>query len=152
MMKMVKELVYWWMCLGVLCCVVIDGTVVTDCGSVARVDRVDIEGCIIPPCVVTRPDIQDVNITFTPDYQVESFSSVLDAYFGDAHYPWPGPGGCDLLTEGGSCPLLAGHTYHFHSIMPVLSIYPELSVVVTWFLEDENNKPLVCIRFPVIIL
>ncbi|XP_042212485.1 NPC intracellular cholesterol transporter 2-like [Homarus americanus] len=125
-------------------------TLYEDCGSVARIVRVDIEDCILPPCHVTRPDIQDVNITFSPIDVVQKFDATLDARIDGIHFPWPGPGGCKLLVDG-ECPLEANGTYLYHAVMPVLKEYPALSVYVTWIIRDNQGLNQVCISFPVII-
>lgn len=35
-------------------------------GSAGTIVSAEIEDCELPPCVITRPNNKDVNITFTP--------------------------------------------------------------------------------------
>ncbi|KAG7174223.1 NPC intracellular cholesterol transporter 2-like 2 [Homarus americanus] len=116
--------------------------------SVARIVRVDIEDCILPPCHVTRPDIQDVNITFSPIDVVQKFDATLDARIDGIHFPWPGPGGCKLLVDG-ECPLEANGTYLYHAVMPVLKEYPaatEFNTLLAVKYVTEMNKTVLTTR------
>ncbi|XP_042883501.1 NPC intracellular cholesterol transporter 2-like [Penaeus japonicus] len=126
-------------------------TFVQDCGSAGTIVSAEIEDCELPPCVITRPNNKDVNITFTPGNEVTDLKTKIDAFIGGVHFPWPGPGGCELIVEG-SCPLQVGEQYKYHAAMPVLAEYPSLSAVVTWKLVDQDDRDQVCIAFPIDIV
>lgn len=68
-----------------------------------------------------------LQLSFSLVNVVNNFTATIDANIGGIHFPWPGPGGCDLLLEGGKCPLEPGTTYKYHSVMTVLEEYPAVS-------------------------
>lgn len=58
--------------------------------------------------------------------EVNELRTEIDAYIGGVHFPWPGPGGCNLIVDG-SCPLHTNEQYKYHAAMPVLAEYPAVS-------------------------
>ncbi|XP_037774700.1 NPC intracellular cholesterol transporter 2-like [Penaeus monodon] len=138
---------------AILLCIlgITSATLVQDCGSVGTIVSSEIEDCDLPPCLVTRPNNYDVNITFTPGNEVNKLRTEIDAYIGGVHFPWPGPGGCDLIVDG-SCPLHTNEQYKYHATMPVLAEYPALSAVVTWMVIDQDDRHQVCVAFPITIV
>lgn len=63
-----------------------------------------------------------------PGNEVTDLKTKIDAFIGGVHFPWPGPGGCELIVEG-SCPLQVGEQYKYHAAMPVLAEYPSVSAI-----------------------
>lgn len=57
----------------------------------------------------------------------------------------PNPDGC---TSGVDCPVKPNQTYSYKATLPVLKIYPKVSVVVRWTLVNENEEVIVCVLIP----
>ncbi|XP_050734082.1 NPC intracellular cholesterol transporter 2-like [Eriocheir sinensis] len=126
-------------------------TLYQDCGTTAEVHDFTITDCDVPPCVVPRPSIYNVNITFTPASDAIELNTIIEATILGDTFPWPGPDGCPLL-ENDSCPLQAGRQYKYSAFMPVLEEYPAISVVVSWKLQDENDVIHFCALFPIVLV
>ncbi|KAK7074550.1 hypothetical protein SK128_008897 [Halocaridina rubra] len=129
----------------------VKATHVLDCGSVSPSTVVMIEDCDEPPCIISRPDNKDVNITFVAANDATDFETNIKATIGGVEFPWPGPGGCTLLVGDTICPLVSGVSYEYRAAMPVLSEYPTVEAVVRWELMDNLGNLQVCFLLPVII-
>ncbi|XP_068237801.1 NPC intracellular cholesterol transporter 2-like [Palaemon carinicauda] len=118
-------------------------TLYQDCGSEDEIIDFEMVDCDAPPCIVRRPTTQYINITFRAETDAESLTTTIDAKIGGQSFPFPGPGGCELL-ESGECPLKAGNEYFYSAKMPVLAEYPAVLAYVTWKLLDENERVRFC--------
>lgn len=58
----------------------------------------------------------------------------------------PNSNGC--LNCGVECPITSGMSYNYTTSLPVLHIYPKLSVDVKWQLIAENDDVIVCVIIP----
>lgn len=132
--------------LSVLLLVLLTGATATyyqDCGSQDKINSFVLSNCPDPPCIVERPSVQYVNISFVSASDAESLDTEIIANIGGQLFPFPGPGGCDLLI-GEQCPLREGTAYFYSARMPVLAEYPAVEVLVTWRLVDENDRLHFC--------
>ncbi|XP_066964354.1 NPC intracellular cholesterol transporter 2-like [Macrobrachium rosenbergii] len=118
-------------------------TLYQDCGSEDKIISFEMADCDKPPCIVRRPTTQYINITFEAESDAESLTTTIEAKIGGIPFPWPGPGGCDLLLSG-ECPLKTGNEYFYSAKMPVLEEYPSVLAYVTWKLLDETERVRFC--------
>ncbi|XP_040153286.1 NPC intracellular cholesterol transporter 2 homolog a-like [Anopheles arabiensis] len=108
--------------------------------------NVVIEGCTAPPCNLVRG--QDVIglIDFTTDRAVTSMTTIATATALGVvtNYPL----GSNAITcnflQGSSCPLSANEDVTYRLTMPILSIYPLVSLSIEIDLVDQDNNSVSC--------
>ncbi|GJQ76789.1 hypothetical protein Trydic_g15000 [Trypoxylus dichotomus] len=61
----------------------------------------------------------------------------------DVDYPLDQKNGCDGF-QNIRCPVDAGDRVRYQLQMPILAIYPKISLILTFSLLDENDNPLFC--------
>jgi len=118
-------------------------------------DNYNLLECTKPPCKLKRNTNITMELTFTPDEDVDSVRNTVYAKIAGIPFPFIGVDGTDacskiFLPDGSSagCPLKAGQTYVYKNGFRVLEIYPKLRVVVHWAVTARGNKDLLCFEVP----
>ncbi|KAG8448933.1 hypothetical protein GDO86_015848 [Hymenochirus boettgeri] len=120
-----------------------------DCGSDhGKIIQVDVSPCPKQPCPLVRGGTYTVNATFISSVDTTKTTAVVHGILGGVPIPFsiPEPDGC---KSGISCPLKTGQTYSYLTKLPIKTIYPCISLVVEWKLEDDENKNIFCWHIPV---
>lgn len=117
-------------------------------------DEVSISNCIKGPCKLKKRTQAQVEIKFTPETDLDSLTTVVNANIFNVPLPFIGVDGksaCgNLFAEDGTklgCPLKAGTKYVYKNGFPVEDFYPSVSLVVHWALQS-NKKDVVCFKVP----
>uniref|UniRef100_T1DFE1 Putative ml domain protein n=2 Tax=Anopheles aquasalis TaxID=42839 RepID=T1DFE1_ANOAQ len=109
--------------------------------------NVVIEGCTAPPCDLIRGQNVIAYIDFTTDRAVAEMTTVPTATALGVTAPYPLPGNfadtCQWL-EGTSCPLSPNEDVTYRLTIPVLSIYPLVSLSIEIDIIDENGASVTC--------
>uniref|UniRef100_A0A182XW59 MD-2-related lipid-recognition domain-containing protein n=1 Tax=Anopheles stephensi TaxID=30069 RepID=A0A182XW59_ANOST len=113
----------------------------------ARSTNVNIQGCSAPPCDLVRGQDVIAYIDFTTDRAVTSMRTVPTATALGITAPYPLPAEfadtCAWL-EGSSCPLSANEDVTYRLTIPVLPIYPLVSLSIEIDIVDENEQSVTC--------
>ncbi|XP_050079297.1 uncharacterized protein LOC126567107 [Anopheles maculipalpis] len=109
--------------------------------------NVNILGCSTPPCDLVRGQDVIAYIDFTTDRAVTSMRTVPTATALGITAPYPLPAEfadtCAWL-EGSSCPLSANEDVTYRLTIPVLPIYPLVSLVIEIDIVDNNDQSVTC--------
>uniref|UniRef100_A0A182PSP0 MD-2-related lipid-recognition domain-containing protein n=1 Tax=Anopheles epiroticus TaxID=199890 RepID=A0A182PSP0_9DIPT len=109
--------------------------------------NVNILGCSAPPCDLVRGQDVIAYIDFTTDRAVTSMTTVPTATALGITAPYPLPAEfadtCAWL-EGSSCPLSANEDVTYRLTIPVLPIYPLVSLSIEIDIVDENEQSVTC--------
>ncbi|XP_050691091.1 mite group 2 allergen Lep d 2-like [Eriocheir sinensis] len=133
-----------------LCWAVADATLYQDCGSVASDVEFTVEGCEVPPCLLPRGDVVEVNFKFTASRDTSTLTIGAWATIGGIQFPWEGidTDGCHFTT----CPITGGSVVDWTMPVEILTEYPAISVVVTFKLTDDAGDPQTCAMLPATIV
>ncbi|XP_053670483.1 NPC intracellular cholesterol transporter 2 homolog a-like [Anopheles nili] len=107
---------------------------------------VDVLGCTSPPCDLVRGQDVIAYIDFTTDRSVTSMTTVATATALGVVTGYPlGSNAitCNFL-QGSSCPLSANEDVTYRLTMPILSIYPLVSLSIEIDVIDQNNQSVTC--------
>nr|QTY40915.1 venom polypeptide precursor [Doratifera vulnerans] len=117
-------------------------------------DAVTLSSCKVPPCRLKKGKNQRVQITFTPEKNMNDVVAHVTANVLGADLPFVGVDGISICNkiekEDGtkaSCPLQAGTKYVYKDSFPVLEFYPSIHVDVHWALQ-HNKKDIICFEVP----
>ena len=107
--------------------------------KIGTVKNVVIPGCSQTPCTVKKGKSYTINVTFTANKASDQAWSIVHGIVAGVPVPYaiPNPNGC--VNSGLLCPLRAGQTYKYSATLPILSIYPDIKVVVKWELADTKG-------------
>uniref|UniRef100_A0A182N787 MD-2-related lipid-recognition domain-containing protein n=1 Tax=Anopheles dirus TaxID=7168 RepID=A0A182N787_9DIPT len=123
-------------------------------GNVARVctgsrpfpTTVDVVGCTAAPCNLVRGQDVIAYIDFTVDRAVSSMTTVATATALGVVTNYPlGTNAvtCNFL-QGTSCPLSANEDVTYRLTMPILAIYPLVSLSIEINVVDQANASVAC--------
>uniref|UniRef100_H2YI48 NPC intracellular cholesterol transporter 2 n=1 Tax=Ciona savignyi TaxID=51511 RepID=H2YI48_CIOSA len=122
-----------------------------DCGSkVGKITGIAVSGCSDSPCNLVKGKNYTVNVTFTTMEATDSAYAyvygILDGV--SVPFPLPQPDGCMSNLK---CPLKSNQTYVYSATLPVLSLYPDVKLVVKWELQDAKSggNDLFCFETPI---
>uniref|UniRef100_A0A182Q4U1 MD-2-related lipid-recognition domain-containing protein n=1 Tax=Anopheles farauti TaxID=69004 RepID=A0A182Q4U1_9DIPT len=123
-------------------------------GNVARVctgnrpfpTSVDVVGCTSPPCDLVRGQDVIAFIDFTTDRAVSSMTTIATATALGVvtNYPLGSNSVTCNFLQGSSCPLSANEDVTYRLTMPILSIYPLVSLSIEINVVDENQSSVAC--------
>ncbi|XP_053670628.1 NPC intracellular cholesterol transporter 2 homolog a-like [Anopheles nili] len=123
-------------------------------GNVARVCTgnrphpisVDVLGCTSPPCDLERGQDIIAYIDFTTDRSVTSMTTLATAMATGIVTGYPVGSNaitCNFL-QGSSCPLSANENVTYRLTLPILPIYPLVSLSIEVDVIDQNNQSVIC--------
>ncbi|XP_053657923.1 NPC intracellular cholesterol transporter 2 homolog a-like [Anopheles marshallii] len=107
---------------------------------------VDIVGCTAAPCHLVRGQNVVANIDFTTDRAVTSMTTIATATALNVVTNYPlGTNAvtCNFL-QGSSCPLSANEDVTYRLTMPILAIYPLVSLNIEINVVDQSNNSVTC--------
>ncbi|XP_052863621.1 NPC intracellular cholesterol transporter 2-like [Anopheles cruzii] len=108
---------------------------------------VSIDGCTAPPCNLVRGQDVIAYISFTADRAVFNMTTIPTATALGITAPYPLPAEfaatCNWL-EGSSCPLSPNEDVTYRLTIPVLSIYPLVSLVIEIDIVDQDSQTVAC--------
>ncbi|CAG9809419.1 unnamed protein product [Chironomus riparius] len=147
----------------ILCCIstFIDAQTVTkQCRGFRKLDttEVSLSNCQKGICKFPRGKTVEVVLKFTPDREIKSLTTNVEANINNIQLPWIGVDGASacnsIFNENGekvSCPLQAGQRYVYKNRFDVLTIYPRIQTIVHWALKAGRHD-LICFEVPVRIV
>ncbi|XP_046663512.1 ecdysteroid-regulated 16 kDa protein-like [Homalodisca vitripennis] len=130
----------------------VDSTVVRNCRGKPKTQStsVDISACEKAPCILRKGTTASIQIKFTPDRDISQLRNRVYAVLVGIPLPFIGVDGSDscpnIQNVDGSpagCPLKAGTEYVYKNSFDVLSVYPNVSPLVHWSLQDGSDD-VVC--------
>uniref|UniRef100_A0A182W0P8 MD-2-related lipid-recognition domain-containing protein n=1 Tax=Anopheles minimus TaxID=112268 RepID=A0A182W0P8_9DIPT len=107
---------------------------------------VEIEGCSAPPCNLVRGQDVIAHIDFTTDRAVTSMTTVATATALGVvtNYPLGSNAVTCNFLQGSSCPLSANEDVTYRLTMPILAIYPLVSLSIEINVVDQDNNSVTC--------
>ncbi|KFB38301.1 AGAP002850-PA-like protein [Anopheles sinensis] len=107
----------------------------------------NIVGCTAAPCDLVRGQDVIAYIDFTTDRAVQSMTTIPTATALGITAPYPLPAEfaetCNWL-EGASCPLSPNEDVTYRLTIPVLPIYPLVSLSIEIDIVDQNDASVAC--------
>jgi len=122
-----------------------------DCGSqVGKIHSVAIEPCTSFPCQLKRGQSYSITVDFTSAEDTDVLHSKIMAKAFGFNVPFTLPNADGCKDSGIECPVRKGQRYQFKASLPILAIYPRISVLVSWSLYDHevNGNKLFCFATP----
>ncbi|XP_064602970.1 NPC intracellular cholesterol transporter 2-like [Liolophura sinensis] len=121
-----------------------------DCGSAkGKINSVDLSPCPSEPCYLKKGTNVSLTVKFTSNEAAPKLTTVVHGILAGVPVPFPVPNPDGCTNSGITCPIANGQTYSYTAILPVLSSYPSVKVVVQWELKDENTDDVFCFAVPV---
>ncbi|XP_013400078.1 epididymal secretory protein E1 [Lingula anatina] len=123
-----------------------------DCGSaVGKISTVDVEPCKKEPCTLVRGTNATVTVAFKANEAATKLTASVHGIVAGVPVPFQVPVSNGCAPSGVACPTKTGQDYNYSTYVPVLKIYPKISVVVKWELKDQNGKDMFCFVIPAVI-
>ncbi|KAJ7365560.1 Phosphatidylglycerol/phosphatidylinositol transfer protein [Desmophyllum pertusum] len=120
-----------------------------DCGkgkATSTIAFVDITPCDKQPCTLKRGTEETMEVQFTPHKAITAAKTIVHGKlpYLPVQLPFPvdNPDACK--DQGIECPMAAGKTYTFKTVLPIKSMYPTTPVIVTWEMKDQDNNLVYC--------
>ncbi|XP_050071436.1 NPC intracellular cholesterol transporter 2 homolog a-like [Anopheles maculipalpis] len=115
-------------------------------GGRAQPLSVAIEGCSAAPCNLVRGQDVIAYIDFTADRAITSMTTVATATALGVvtNYPLGSNAVTCNFLQGSSCPLSANEDVTYRLTMPILSIYPLVSLSIEIDVVDQNTNSVTC--------
>ncbi|KAJ7352964.1 Phosphatidylglycerol/phosphatidylinositol transfer protein [Desmophyllum pertusum] len=142
---MVKSLI---VCVFVLCFLALgscEPVEFTDCGSKeAKIVSVDITPCKAQPCELKKGTEVAIQVQFTPNINITAGTTDVHGIISGIPVPFPvdNPDACK--DHGIVCPMIAGKTYTFKTVLPIKSLYPAMKLLVKWAMKDQKGNVVYC--------
>ncbi|ETN60795.1 Niemann-Pick Type C-2 [Anopheles darlingi] len=112
-----------------------------------RPTEVRVEGCTVPPCDLVRGSDAVMDMDFTAPFAAASLRTEVIATALGATAPFELPpdraAACNWL-QNTHCPVSAHEDITYRLSMPVLLVYPRISLTLEINLVDENRQSLAC--------
>ncbi|XP_050082025.1 NPC intracellular cholesterol transporter 2-like [Anopheles aquasalis] len=108
--------------------------------------HVNVHGCTAAPCNLVRGEDVIADIDFTTNRAVTSMTTIATATALGVVTNYPlGTNGitCNFL-QGSSCPLSVNEDVTYQLRMPILSIYPLVSLSIEIDVVDQANESVTC--------
>lgn len=117
-----------------------------DCGSKkSKINFVALNNCQSLPCVIKKGTYANFTVNFTPNEEVTAGKIKV---WGIMKPLPPIPFALDndnlCQTPNISCPLQAGKAVTFGNHLEVKTIYPSISVINKWQVEEQHGEVLFC--------
>ncbi|XP_041764342.1 NPC intracellular cholesterol transporter 2-like [Anopheles merus] len=110
---------------------------------------VDVTGCRTTPCELPKGQDAAVLVDFTADRHLTALVPKVHASFGGVTVPFELPDdrkdGCQWLV-GGMCPVSQDEDVTYELRLPVLAVYPSMSLTVELQLVDQDNTVATCFQ------
>ncbi|XP_020284432.1 protein NPC2 homolog [Pseudomyrmex gracilis] len=138
-----------------LCCLASSiAFVFEDCGSeVGKFNEISISSCDTSEekCSIIRGSETRVSLKFTPSLDISNvkaraYGVLLDV---PVEFPMDKPDVCKDPDSGVNCPLTKDQENEYKSSFTVDKKIPALSLDVMWEFVNENDKTIICVKFPV---
>ncbi|KAL9952184.1 hypothetical protein ACROYT_G039399 [Oculina patagonica] len=118
-----------------------------DCGkeeATSTISFVDIDPCVKQPCELKKGSEETIQVQFTPKNNITGATTKVHGKVGPVFVPFPvdQPDACK--DQGITCPMTAGKTYTFKTVLPIKPAYPAIQVIVKWEMYDQSNKMVYC--------
>ncbi|KAK4876502.1 hypothetical protein RN001_009008 [Aquatica leii] len=109
----------------------------------------DVVNCKEMPCTVVTGTTAVMYMNFTAPELIDTLQAKILANVGGLNvpYPLPQPDACKALSNT-HCPLEVNEPAQYKLEMPILSIFPEIGVTLSLYLEAngvKDNKVVCCI-------
>ncbi len=118
---------------------------------VGVIHLVGVSDCSKSPCQVKRGSNYTISVNFTTTESTDqAFADVHGIVAGvPVEFPLPQKNACESGSL--SCPLAAKHTYLYEATLPILQVYPTISVIVEWQLNDAQSagNEIFCFEIPI---
>ncbi|KFB35565.1 AGAP007197-PA-like protein [Anopheles sinensis] len=112
-----------------------------------RPTEVRVEGCTVPPCDLVRGSDAIMDMDFTAPFAAVSLHTRVVATALGVTAPFDLPAdraaACNWLLNA-ECPVSANEDITYRLSMPVLLIYPRVSLSIEIDLVDPNGQSLAC--------
>ncbi|KAF5306704.1 hypothetical protein FQR65_LT07259 [Abscondita terminalis] len=107
---------------------------------------VNVVGCTEPPCVLTTGTDVEMYMNFTATQPIDTLDAKVYALLGivPIPFPLPEPDACKGLTNT-HCPLEINKPAQYKLQMPILDVYPKITIPLKLWLESEGNIIVCCI-------
>ncbi|XP_035780068.1 NPC intracellular cholesterol transporter 2-like [Anopheles albimanus] len=108
--------------------------------------NVNIHGCTAPPCQLVRGEDVIADIDFTTNRAVPTMTTIATATALGVVTNYPlgtNAQTCNFL-QGSSCPLSANEDVTYQLRMPILAIYPLVSLSIEIDVVDPDNASVTC--------
>ncbi|KAK6182124.1 hypothetical protein SNE40_009880 [Patella caerulea] len=125
-----------------------------DCGSVkGKVLAVNVSAPFVQNAFqLKKGDSVEFDVKFTSNEVVTKSTAKVYGMLGPAKIPFPIPNTDGCKDSGLSCPLKSGQNYEYKSNIPVKKVFPDVKVVVEWYLNDQSGEVIWCVAVPVKIV
>merc|ERR1719187_1409272 len=127
-----------------------DDLEIRDCGSVAEIKSIAMDGCSAYPCEVASGTHAIGRVTMS----AKSVASVLTCKIVGVippgiELPWNGcpPDGCQNLSTG-TCPTEVGEEIVYEIDILMEPYYPHIEVTGKWRLIDQDGNDFLCFEIP----
>ncbi|KAL5463559.1 hypothetical protein EMCRGX_G032464 [Ephydatia muelleri] len=119
-----------------------------DCGSTNIViNDVDVKGCSVAPCVLTKGGNVSISVTFTPKEAFTDLTNKLYGIVGGFPVPFPLPQ-ADVCELGVKCPMTSGTRYTQTVDLWIQTSWPDIQVISEWKIEDPSGTAEGCFEIP----
>uniref|UniRef100_A0A182PSN9 MD-2-related lipid-recognition domain-containing protein n=1 Tax=Anopheles epiroticus TaxID=199890 RepID=A0A182PSN9_9DIPT len=126
-----------------------DVVTIQQCTEGSLPSAVDVTGCQSTPCELPKGKDAAVLVDFTADRELTALVPKVQASFGGMTVPFELPDdrkdACQWLV-GGMCPVSRDEDVTYELQLPVLAVYPTLSLTVELRLVDQNNQIVTCFQ------
>merc|ERR1711962_121329 len=106
--------------------------------------QLEITPCEAEPCALKKGTTVTVKATFVPHENTTSAESNVHGKVMGFWVPFSPPNPHACVNSGVKCPLVAGQKYEYSAALDIKSLYPSLSVVVKWELQDGKGDDIYC--------
>ncbi|XP_060079520.1 uncharacterized protein LOC132558921 [Ylistrum balloti] len=118
-----------------------------DCGSTSgRITRITVNPCPQEPCVLIRGTNVSVEVEFTSNVPTNNVTTSVHGIIGAIPVPFMTSNSC--ANNNVVCPITANSNNIYRNYIPVLKLYPSLTLIVKWELKDDQGNDLVCFVLP----
>ncbi|KAL0818482.1 hypothetical protein ABMA28_008937 [Loxostege sticticalis] len=112
-----------------------------------------VEGCVNPPCVLPKGQEVVVHLVFRAPRTTTKMTTLAQAFllFFPINYPLNDHADtCSFLTNS-FCPVRANDVVQYTLRMMIENLPVNVAPSVEIRIEDDSNRPVTCIRVPIVI-
>ncbi|XP_013100039.1 NPC intracellular cholesterol transporter 2 homolog a [Stomoxys calcitrans] len=112
--------------------------------------EVRVKGCEVPPCDIVKGTNVEMEIEFVTYKHVTTATTLVKAKTFGVTVPYELPDEvkdvCSNLMYGAYCPLYPTEDVTYFFLFPVSANYPEISVNIEIYLENQDGELLTCFK------